>query len=85
MDISKNGRTNWRSCQGFFKKVEKSREILLKIKKYEDEKCYKITIKIEVKLKFWKLRRPCKIRTSSFREYTYNNGGAIGVQYEYKG
>ena len=54
----------------FFKKVEKSREILLKIKKYEDGKCYKITIKIEVKLKFWKLRRPCKIRTSSFREHT---------------
>lgn len=42
----------------------------MKIKKYEDEKCYKITIKIEVKLKFWKLRRPCKIRTSSFREHT---------------
>ena len=48
MDISKNGRTNWRSCQGFL--VKKSREILLKIKKFEDEKCYKITIKIEVKL-----------------------------------
>jgi hypothetical protein len=50
MDISKNGRTNWRSCQVFSKKVEKSREILLKIKKYEDEKCYKTTIKIGVKL-----------------------------------
>ena len=34
----------------FSKKVEKSREILLKIKKYEDEKCYKTTIKIGVKL-----------------------------------
>ena len=27
------------------KKDEKSREILLKIKKYEEEKCYKITKK----------------------------------------
>jgi len=72
--LNKSGRTNWHSCQGFLK-VEKSREILLKIKKYEDEKCYKIAIKIEVKLKFWKLWRPCKIRTSSFREYTIYLGG----------
>lgn len=53
----------------------------MKIKKYEDEKCYKITIKIEVKLKSWKLRRPCKIRTSSFREHTPIKGGGIYIKW----
>lgn len=73
MYFSENGRTFQGVCQVFLeKKYRKMLQLFWNPMGTQKGKCYR---KTEVKLKFWRRKKPVKKRLGSFRDYTKNKGG----------